>query len=150
MRRMSACRQLLTGTSISRYLPPMGTAGLERVAVSGNRRDPWPPPRMIASVSPDMNIASKQTARLPVRARQSNHERGARARSVAHGLDAPVVQLDQPPRQRQPDAEAVARLPARVVTLHERFEDVRQHRGRDADARIAHADHHVAVVLGGT
>ena len=39
MRRMSAWRQPLTGTSISRYLPPIGTAGLERVAVSGKRRD---------------------------------------------------------------------------------------------------------------
>src|SRR5688572_25486892 len=48
---MSACRQLLIGTSISRYLPPIGTAGFERVAVSGNSRDPWPPPRMMASVS---------------------------------------------------------------------------------------------------
>ena len=43
--------QLLMGTSIRRYLAPMGTAGLERVAVSGNRRLPWPPPRMIARVS---------------------------------------------------------------------------------------------------
>ena len=31
MRRMSACRQLLIGMSISRYLPPIGTAGFERV-----------------------------------------------------------------------------------------------------------------------
>src|SRR5688500_13511644 len=51
MRRRSACRQLLIGTSMSRYLPPMGTAGLERCCVSGNRRDPCPPPRMIASTS---------------------------------------------------------------------------------------------------
>ena len=39
IRRMSACRQLLIGMSISRYLPPIGTAGLERSCVSGNRRD---------------------------------------------------------------------------------------------------------------
>src|SRR6188508_2923238 len=51
MRRMSACRQLLIGTSMSRYLPPIGTAGLERAAVSGNSLEPWPPPRMMASVS---------------------------------------------------------------------------------------------------
>ena len=48
MRRMSACRQLLIGMSISRYLPPIGTAGFERRCVSGNSRVPWPPPRMIA------------------------------------------------------------------------------------------------------
>ena len=32
MRRMSAWRQLLTGMSISRYLPPIGTAGFDRKA----------------------------------------------------------------------------------------------------------------------
>ena len=36
---------------MSRYLPPIGTAGFERVAVRGKRRVPWPPPRMIANVS---------------------------------------------------------------------------------------------------
>src|SRR6185295_14011766 len=51
MRRMSACRQLLIGISISRYLPPIGTAGFERCCVNGNRREPWPPPRMSASTS---------------------------------------------------------------------------------------------------
>ena len=51
MRRMSACRQLLTGMSIRRYLPPIGTAGFERCWVSGKRRVPWPPPRMSASTS---------------------------------------------------------------------------------------------------
>jgi hypothetical protein len=51
MRRMSACRQPLIGTSMSRYLPPIGTAGFERKAVNGNSRDPCPPPRMMASVS---------------------------------------------------------------------------------------------------
>ena len=35
---------------MSRYLPPIGTAGFERVAVSGKSRFPWPPPRMMASV----------------------------------------------------------------------------------------------------
>ena len=30
IRRMSACRQLLIGTSIRRYLPPIGTAGFDR------------------------------------------------------------------------------------------------------------------------
>src|SRR5688572_20688496 len=51
MRRISACRQPLMGTSMRRYFPPIGTAGLERVAVRGYRRDPWPPPRMMARVS---------------------------------------------------------------------------------------------------
>src|SRR5262245_44784787 len=51
IRRMSACRQLLTGMSISRYLPPIGTAGFERCCVSGNSRVPRPPPRTMARTS---------------------------------------------------------------------------------------------------
>src|SRR6187397_787622 len=37
--------------SIRRYFPPIGTAGFDREWVSGNRRVPRPPPRMIASTS---------------------------------------------------------------------------------------------------
>src|SRR5882762_2580157 len=51
MRRMSAWRQLLIGMSISRYLPPIGTAGFDRCWVSGKSRLPCPPPRMSASTS---------------------------------------------------------------------------------------------------
>ena len=69
MRRMSACRQPLIGTSMSRYLPPIGTAGFDRVAVSGNSRDPCPPPRMMASVSLDFTplqaISKPISAALP-------------------------------------------------------------------------------------
>src|SRR3954468_8275225 len=46
MRLSPLLMQLLMGTSISRYLPATGTAGLARSWVSGNRRAPWPPPRM--------------------------------------------------------------------------------------------------------
>ena len=49
--RRPAFRQLLIGMSIRRYLPPIGTAGFDRFRVSGNRRVPRPPPRMIASTS---------------------------------------------------------------------------------------------------
>src|SRR5271166_4411041 len=38
--------QLDTGISISRYFPAIGTAGLLRDLVSGNRRVPRPPPRI--------------------------------------------------------------------------------------------------------
>ena len=65
IRRMSACRQPLIGTSIRRYLPPIGTAGLERVAVSGNSREPCPPPRIMASVSLVMNGSSAQPGAAP-------------------------------------------------------------------------------------
>src|SRR5450759_2209854 len=38
------------GISIRRYLPAMGTAGLERCWVSGKSRLPRPPPRMTARI----------------------------------------------------------------------------------------------------
>src|SRR6185295_9229034 len=49
--RRPAVRQLLIGMSIRRYLPPIGTAGFDRLSVSGNSRVPRPPPRMIATTS---------------------------------------------------------------------------------------------------
>ena len=45
---MSELMQLLIGISISRYFPARGTAGLARIFVSGYRRVPAPPPRMMA------------------------------------------------------------------------------------------------------
>src|SRR5262249_8952341 len=38
--------QLETGMSINRYFPAIGTAGLLRALVSGNKRVPRPPPRI--------------------------------------------------------------------------------------------------------
>src|SRR6058998_2208564 len=40
-------RQLLIDTSISRYFPPSGTAGLDRSFVSGKSRLPAPPARIM-------------------------------------------------------------------------------------------------------
>ena len=43
------------GTSMRRYAPPIGTAGFARREVSGRRRVPAPPPKMMAptlSLSP--------------------------------------------------------------------------------------------------
>src|SRR3982751_2652800 len=51
IRLRPACRQLLIGISIRRYLPPIGTAGLDRMCVSGKSRVPRPPPRMSVSTS---------------------------------------------------------------------------------------------------
>src|SRR5688572_1114882 len=50
MRRSPELMQLLIGMSTSRYFPASGTAGFERSLVSGNRRDPAPPPMMTARV----------------------------------------------------------------------------------------------------
>ena len=45
-RRNPESRQLLSVKSMIRYLPPNGTAGFARWAVSGYRREPTPPARM--------------------------------------------------------------------------------------------------------
>ena len=39
------------GTSMSLYAPPIGTAGFARCLVRGYRRDPAPPPNMIAALT---------------------------------------------------------------------------------------------------
>ena len=46
---MSELMQLLIGISINRYLPANGTAGFALIFVNGYKRDPFPPPRMMAS-----------------------------------------------------------------------------------------------------
>src|SRR4029453_3076331 len=51
MRLSPACRQLLIGMSIRRYLPPSGTAGFDRIWVSGKSLVPRPPPRISVSTS---------------------------------------------------------------------------------------------------
>src|SRR6266542_1018357 len=48
---MSLLRQLLTGMSMRRYLPAMGTAGSLRFFVRGYRRVPRPPPRITLRTS---------------------------------------------------------------------------------------------------
>lgn len=43
---MPEFRQLEIGMSTRRYLPAIGTAGLDRVCVNGDNLEPWPPPRI--------------------------------------------------------------------------------------------------------
>ena len=100
MRRMSACRQPLTGMSIRRYLPPIGTAGFERVAVRGKRRDPWPPPRTMASVSVMDGWRDANTIPRMLRnglLRVWRVRRGLRDRAVVAGRGGPG---DRHPRRR--------------------------------------------------
>lgn len=47
MRRKPELIQLEMGISTKRYFPAIGTAGLDRVAVNGDNREPWPPPKMM-------------------------------------------------------------------------------------------------------
>jgi hypothetical protein len=46
MRVIPEFRQLEMGISTSRYFPAIGTAGFERLGVSGNNLVPAPPPRI--------------------------------------------------------------------------------------------------------
>src|SRR6218665_2969215 len=46
IRWMPELRQFEIGMSTNRYLPAIGTAGFERVCVSGDNLEPWPPPRI--------------------------------------------------------------------------------------------------------
>ncbi len=54
MRLMLLLIQLLIGISTKRYLPAIGTAGLLRLDVSGDKREPAPPPKIIAIVDFDV------------------------------------------------------------------------------------------------
>ena len=54
---MPEFKQLDMGTSMRRYAPPMGTAGLGRDFVSGYNRVPAPPPRMTAATDFEFEIA---------------------------------------------------------------------------------------------
>ncbi|WP_458434882.1 hypothetical protein, partial [Pseudomonas aeruginosa] len=49
MRLILLLIQLLIGISTNLYFPAMGTAGLDLLAVRGNKRVPAPPPRITAT-----------------------------------------------------------------------------------------------------
>ena len=74
--------QLDMGTSMRRYAPPMGTAGLARDFVSGYSRVPAPPPKIIAA----------QHAHWPQLAPFQLSERSARAAMKE------IVRLQTPPQ----------------------------------------------------
>src|SRR5947209_1259489 len=59
MRLKPLLMQLLMGMSMSRYLPPMGMAGLLRDLVRGYRRVPRPPPRTRLRTSPMTDLPMK-------------------------------------------------------------------------------------------
>ena len=73
-----------------------------------------------------------------VRERQSDDELGPEVRAGATGFDTPAVRLDQPPHNREPDAEAAVSPIEPTLALHEQIEDPRQEIRRDADAGITH------------
>ena len=66
--------------------------------------------------------------------RQAHDELAPLPGAVALGLHPPVVHLDQPAHQAQPDAEPALRLLRRTIALREHVEELGQHLGGDADA----------------
>src|SRR6185369_17560175 len=74
-----------------------------------------------------------------------DHELATAPRPLATNRDASAMQLDEPLRDREPDAEAALRAIERLIALHEQIEDVRQDLRIDADALIAHANLHDAL-----
>jgi hypothetical protein len=78
-------------------------------------------------------------ARQMVRAqRHRDRERRAFVDDAVR-CDRSAVQLDQLQHQREPDAAAFVRAPARVLDAVKAFEQARDVLGRDARARVAHA-----------
>src|SRR5258706_13388771 len=75
--------------------------------------------------------------------RQADGERAALAQPVARRLDRSAVALHEIPHQRQADAQALADALGRFVDLDEEVPDLRELVPSDADAVVAHADHHV-------
>src|SRR5271165_5664786 len=67
--------QLDTGISISRYFPAIGTAGLLRDLVSGNRRVPRPPPKISETtrgMAPLLRLSCRERPSIRV---GDNHQR---------------------------------------------------------------------------
>ena len=71
--------------------------------------------------------------------RQAHGEFAAAIAALAFRDDRPVLHLDEPAHERQPDAEAAVRARERAIDLRKRIEDRREVLRRNPHARIAHA-----------
>src|SRR5512139_2251982 len=123
IRRSPACRQLLMGMSISLYLPPIGTAGLERMSVSGKRRFPRPPPRMMARTSCMANRVGEHSSGGKPKGR-------SKGRSIGGARPAPLPRR-QPHREDRAARRAVRRLHLAPEDFDQVFHD-RQAQSRPA------------------
>src|SRR5262245_29554578 len=113
MRSTPACRLLLIGTSISRNFPPSGTAGLARLRVRGQRREPCPPPRMaVTTLWITVSLADEGARGYPCRAAQFNGlgqgriDAKRRVRRALRDGDDPAL---HPQRRRTPGSAARTR-----------------------------------------
>ena len=81
--------------------------------------------------------------------RQPHLELGASPRTCAPRLHAPAVELHQPPRHREADAEAAGRAVEPLRALREEIEHVRQQLGRDPGAVVPNANHRLSALAAG-
>ena len=116
IRRSPACRQLLMGMSISLYLPPIGTAGLERMSVSGKSRFPRPPPRMMARTSCMANRVGEPASGGKPKGRAEGRaiRAGAPARPQRAGS---LTVKTAPPDGRLAAFTSPPRMPTRCFTI---------------------------------
>src|SRR5512147_3323120 len=122
MRRRSELMQLESGMSMSRYLPAMGTAGLDRSRVRGKSRVPRPPPRITARQScmgetGTLGNAGVKTGSGPIRGRPGGWGTTKRLRSLARA--APEVEVSFPPTRGPGDA-VIRRKAHRPLTAEAR------------------------------
>ena len=78
--------------------------------------------------------------------RQANDKLASFAGAFALRIDRAAVQLDEPPHERQPDAQSALGSFQRPIDLSEHVEHVRQRFARNADAVVANDDHDVRSV----
>src|SRR5262245_18985151 len=83
----SLLMQLEIGMSMSRYLPATGTAGLERDRVSGNSREPRPPPRMRARTERMEEASERSRTATAGRTREASQMKGCYQRADLGGSD---------------------------------------------------------------
>src|SRR5215813_15100351 len=103
MRRMSEWRQLLTGTSMMRYFPPMGTAGFDRFNVKGKRRLPRPPPR----ITPITSCMVETLARSMPDVRSILFQKVERGERASERVRGEVATAFPPAAARRPAAAEV-------------------------------------------
>jgi hypothetical protein len=72
--------------------------------------------------------------------RQQHAERGALVEAGAVHFDRAAVQLDQVPRDREPQAEAAMCARRAGVALAETIEDIRQELRHDANPAVGHRE----------
>ena len=105
-----------------------------------------PQARVRAALGPGRRIMGKHGRRIKHQQRQPHCESATATDSVAASADGAAVQLDQPPHQRQADAQAALRAFHVAPDLGEHLEHRRQRRGRNSDPGVADGNRHLVAL----